>query len=105
MSDSEKSPTGANSGNGSSMLCVDTLLGVGVKMGSPTGVHGCSRVRKAVARDLHRQIVEASAQLKITVAAADHEQEAKLRSEISHLLDELDRISDLNTQRQIGGAL
>jgi hypothetical protein len=43
-------------------------------------------------RDLQRQIAEASAQLKAAIAAADHEQEAKLRSEISFLLDELDSI-------------
>ena len=42
-------------------------------------------------RDLHRQIAEASARLKATIAAADHEQEAKLRSEISRLLEEAQR--------------
>jgi protein-arginine kinase activator protein McsA len=50
-------------------------------------------------RDLQRQIAEASAQLKAAIAAADHEQEAKLRSAISCLLDEIDSIfSNLTTQ-------
>jgi protein-arginine kinase activator protein McsA len=46
-------------------------------------------VRKQL-RDLQRQIAEASAQLKAAIAVTDHEQEAKLRSEISCLLDEIE---------------
>jgi hypothetical protein len=49
---------------------------------------------------LRDQIAEASARLKAAIAAADHEQEAKLRTEISGLLDELDRILGLKAQRQ-----
>jgi hypothetical protein len=49
---------------------------------------------------LHDQIAEASTRLKGAIAAADHEQEAKLRTEISRLLDELDQIVGLKVQRQ-----
>jgi hypothetical protein len=48
---------------------------------------------------LRDQIAEASARLKAATAAADHEQETKLRTEISRLLDELDRILGLKAQR------
>jgi protein-arginine kinase activator protein McsA len=47
---------------------------------------------------LRDQIAEALARLKTAIAAADYEQEAKLRTEISRLLDELDRIPGLKIQ-------
>jgi hypothetical protein len=43
-------------------------------------------------RDLHEQIAEASATLKTAVATGDHEREAKVRADISRLLDEIDRV-------------
>jgi hypothetical protein len=51
-----------------------------------------------VMAQLRDQIAAASARLKAAIAAADHEQEAKLRTEISGLLDELDKISGLKAQ-------
>jgi hypothetical protein len=50
-------------------------------------------------RDLHEQIAEASAMLKAAVAAGDYEQEAKIRADISRLLDEIDRIKAQHTAR------
>ena len=49
---------------------------------------------------LRDQIVVASARLKAAIAATDYEQEAKLRTEISRLLDEIDRIPALKIQGQ-----
>jgi hypothetical protein len=80
------------------MLCQESVSGCAGGVAS-MDTHGFMKQL----RDLHRQIAVASARLKATIAAADHEQEAKLRSEISRLLDEIDRISDLKAQRQIGG--
>jgi hypothetical protein len=45
-----------------------------------------------------------SSKFQRSIGAADHEQEAKQRSEISRRLDKFDRISDL-TERQRGEAV
>jgi protein-arginine kinase activator protein McsA len=49
-------------------------------------------------KQLRDQIAVASKRLRAAIAATDYEREAKLRAEISRLLDELDKSSGLKAQ-------